>query len=82
MSDQEKRDSIVEGLIPKQWDKGPYYWALTVRDFLTTIAGVRATGSGTGFGEADCSFDVEGESFLVIVKRLPSAQNPSVVPHD
>ncbi len=68
--DQSKRDVVVEGLIPPGWDRGPYDWAILIRDFLSTIPGVSITGSGSGDGFADCSFVIDDKGFWVEVQCI------------
>lgn len=56
------RDDIVAAQIadldPAQFPADAYKWARVIRDHLATQDGVKVTGSGCGFGEADCSFSL------------------------
>jgi hypothetical protein len=42
---EEKRQNIVDNLIPSKWDVGPYDWAILLKNMIATISGVTVTGS-------------------------------------
>ena len=63
----DKQEREVQDLLPAEWDQRAWNFAMKISELLKQEPGVVVTGSGSGNGFADVTFEYEGADFYFSV---------------